>query len=114
MMDMLKDYHQYMHDSPKNFIMRIVGLYRLNYSPARQIWVLVFKSVFPPGVTIDETYDLKGRKPKRPNTPIVDGPIKDNQIQRQIYFKDQSTTQFYTEQLNKDVDVCNKLSVTPI
>ena len=103
---MLKDYHQYLIDSPKNFIMRVVGLYRLSYSPSKQIWVLVFKNVFPSGVAIDETYDLKGRKPKRSNTPLVGGgPVKDNQIQRQIYFTAPETTQFYHEQLNKDIDV---------
>ncbi len=105
-MDMLKDYHQYLTDAPKNFIMRVVGLYRLTYSPAKQIWVLVFKNVFPPGVAIDETYDLKGRKPKRSNTPVVGGgPVKDNQIQRQIYFSAPEVTQFYYEQLNQDIDV---------
>jgi hypothetical protein len=110
MMDMLKDYHKYLSDAPKNFIMRVVGLYRLTYSPAKQIWVLVFKNVFPPGVAIDETYDLKGRKPKRTNTPVVGGgPVKDNQIQRQIYFTAPEVTQFYREQLNQDIDVSTAL-----
>jgi 1-phosphatidylinositol-4-phosphate 5-kinase len=112
MMDMLKDYHKYLSDAPKNFIMRVVGLYRLTYSPAKQIWVLVFKNVFPPGVAIDETYDLKGRKPKRTNTPVVGGgPVKDNQIQRQIYFTAPEVTQFYREQLNQDIDFLMKHNV---
>jgi hypothetical protein len=111
MMEMLQDYHNYLRECPTTFIMKVFGLHRVTYGALKtnKIWVLVFGNVFPPDVTIDEIYDLKGRKPKPgkhyTERPVAKkkGPFKDNEISRQIYFPDAEVYRHFVTQLQRDI-----------
>jgi hypothetical protein len=96
------------------FIMRLLGLHRISFDSggSGKVWVLVLGNVFPPKVTFDEIYDLKGRIPKKGKsfqergrkTP-ANNPRKDNEINRKLEFPVEDQKKFYLDQLNLDVDV---------
>lgn len=88
--------------------MRVVGLYRIQEGMSKT-WVLVFKNSLPHNIKVHTTLDLKGRKPKpgksleeRGRKSPEGAPIKDNEIQRGLIFKNATDKDFYIGQVKKD------------
>lgn len=90
--------------------MKVLGLYRIQQGFSK-IWILVFKNSLPHNVRIDFELDLKGRKPKpgkshseRGRKTSEDNPIKDNELNRGLFFLNSDEQQFYCNQIKLDTE----------
>jgi len=107
---MLKQYYEHLITNKKSFIMKMYGLFRCSGALTEKTWILIMGSVFPKGVKIHEKYDLKGRKPKPGKSHADRGVIsqhvlKDNEINRRLYFEDDDDKAFFMNQLDDDVQL---------
>uniref|UniRef100_A0A6B2KYU3 PIPK domain-containing protein n=1 Tax=Arcella intermedia TaxID=1963864 RepID=A0A6B2KYU3_9EUKA len=114
MMTILKPYFEHLSTNPKTFIVKIYGLFRISYG-SNKTWVLIMGNTLPPGITIQEKYDLKGRKAKPGKSVDERGIIsqaiyKDNEITRTLRL-DEDQKARYIEQLEKDVAMLSKYDI---
>lgn len=92
-------------------MVKIYGLFRFQYEgKGDKVWILIMGNTFPPGVKVDEVYDLKGRASKPGKSPsererVSTGAIKDNEITR-IFALRGADKDFYKLQLVTDITVC--------
>jgi len=89
--------------------MKMYGLFRCSVLTEKS-WVLIMGSVFPKDIKIHEIFDLKGRKPKPGKSHGERGVksthvLKDNEINRQLYFENLEDKEFFMNQLDTDVDL---------
>jgi len=101
----LQSYHAHMLSSPDTLLMKILGLYRVQQSVLKSVYLLIFENALHAPVAIRYVYDLKGRKPKpgkfgrqEPAPGVV---LKDNDLTRVFYLGDNRRPFF--AQLEKDV-----------
>uniref|UniRef100_A0A6B2KZG4 PIPK domain-containing protein n=1 Tax=Arcella intermedia TaxID=1963864 RepID=A0A6B2KZG4_9EUKA len=111
MMDLLKDYYKHVQEYPRTFIVKIYGLFRCSIG-ANKTWILIMGNSFPPGVSLSQKYDLKGRKAKpgksiEERAPVSHSIFKDNEIDRTIIL-DPDDKKFYLFQLEMDVALLEK------
>eukprot|EP01129_Flabellula_baltica_P003321 TRINITY_DN13107_c0_g1_i1.p1 TRINITY_DN13107_c0_g1~~TRINITY_DN13107_c0_g1_i1.p1 ORF type:complete len:462 (+),score=100.16 TRINITY_DN13107_c0_g1_i1:33-1388(+) len=112
MKSFIVDYWKHLRKYKKSFIMRMYGLYRVTVG-VESTFILIMGSVFPRGVELHETFDLKGRKPKPGKSAEARGVIsnsvlKDNEIARKLGFEHIEDKFFFSTQLEHDVELFTK------
>jgi len=107
LMEILKSYHKHLAAYPKTFLVRIYGMWRIKDFGRDEFWVIVMRNTFPPGIKMDEIYDLKGRKAKpgaKPGAKHSEGEIKTDYEYIPILFHEEDKP-FYLNQLRHDVEL---------
>jgi len=110
MMEILKNYYIHLQAFHRTFMVKIYGLFRY-MSGTTKLWILIMGHTFPPSLTIQEKYDLKGRKPKpgksiKERAQIIkpNAPQKDNEIERNFRFVEEHKD-IYLTQLSVDIQL---------
>jgi len=89
LLNMLEDYYTHLKNYPKSLVMRVYAIFRV-FKPY-EYDILLIANVFPHNKSINISYDLKGRLPKKGKSWKERGIIskrtrKDNELQRKICF----------------------------
>jgi len=105
LLNVLKDYYTHLKNYQNSLMMRVYGLYKV-FEPY-EYDILLFANVFPHDISINVSYDLKGRLPKKGKSwkergVISKGTRKDNELQRKICFRNTKEKKFFLQQLKTD------------